>query len=131
MVPVLVRGGIRGAIRRNRLPMIKIPKTGKGQRKAGFQLGSRRILKRPRTQRSWMKVVGYAERETMKLTRDVSLARASADQGEHSHASPVGGAQMNRIVTSQCSTRAAMGVLNLLVSTVHLAIQLKARLTVD
>ena len=29
------------------------------------------------------------------------------------HASPAGGAQMNKIVTSQCTTKAAMGVLNL------------------
>lgn len=72
-----------------------------------------------------MKVVGYAERETMKLTRDVSLARASADQSGHSHASPAGGAHMNRIVTSQCTTRAAMGVLNLLVSTALPEIHLK------
>jgi hypothetical protein len=63
-----VAGGIRGAMSKNRLPSIKVMMRGKGHRKGGAHSGSLRILNSPRVMTNMIKVVGYEDRDTIKLT---------------------------------------------------------------
>jgi hypothetical protein len=68
-----VAGGIRGAMSKNRLPSIKVMMRGKGHRKGGAHSGSLRILNSPRVMTNMIKVVGYEDRETIKLTEGSGL----------------------------------------------------------